>query len=968
MIVNTRFFAVFFVIIISSISAHAACSNNEDGVAGVAGEIEYFTADDALRYCDGTNWVDMVNAFFTGPASSSSNDCGYGACGGDPDERVAFISSTTTNGSLGGVQGANTYCQTRAETAGLSGRYIAWIANSNPYSAPAFVFERASMPYVRVDGVQIADDWTDLVSGTINSRLNVTEVQGAGPSGVFTNVTEFGLQNSSTSHCVDFTSSGGVTVKGGASSSTDAGWTNQPTLACNTNRALYCFEQLGPKHVWTFDEGTGTTAADSKEAQDLTTFEGTIGWEAGPRGSAVTFDDGSQLRGPNNAGTPINDTFSFSGWMKVSSSETGSGHFFGKNGGANSTNDFRIVLTSGEVHIILNDGSGDATYDTNFTPTDNIWYHYGVTRNSAGLLSFYVNGTLETSFSGTIAPQKIIDEFRIGKSLSSNGLYGSIDDIRIYNYDLTAEEINDLYEGPIAHFKLDETSGTVARDSSVYINNASMIGGLSGSNSIDGPIDTALNFDGTDDYISLGTDGHLKPPLPVTISAWVRADDFTNVFSVYRSDYKEDSYSGFWMRALGDGRISINYGDNLGTTTSARRRSKTGTTGLSVGQWYHVVGIIRSSSDMSIYINGVDDGGTYDGTAANMAYSSTGIGAIGIGDYSSSNPPYYSDGRIDDVRIYPRAITESEITALYNAGKDKANLLGGLIGHWKLDETTGTSGATAADSSGNGNIGTYTAFGPAGNSVAAPVDTGINFADNINYRVNIPSNSVMNPGSGPFTVMAWFRPSSDTSSGQNILAFRNESPSWRGVNIAFDGTNNRLSARLDKDNGLDQLQYDLPDIASDRWHHVAVLRGTDNAARLYIDGVEMVSDTTASGDFSATLDTGSFTIASRPGGANGFFGAVDDVRLYSRALDPDEIAFIYANADRQIPCTSAGEYFYNTYANTYQWCDGSVIWFMAAHNSGTGGCTAPIGSEGAMNYNTDRFQYCDGNGVLDVGK
>jgi len=58
----TKIFTLFtifsVVLVMASSPAYAVCSNNENGEAGVEGEVEYFS-DNVLRYCDDTNWVDM---------------------------------------------------------------------------------------------------------------------------------------------------------------------------------------------------------------------------------------------------------------------------------------------------------------------------------------------------------------------------------------------------------------------------------------------------------------------------------------------------------------------------------------------------------------------------------------------------------------------------------------------------------------------------------------------------------------------------------------------------------------------------------------------------------------------------------------------------------------------------------------------------------------------------------------------
>lgn len=68
-------------------------------------------------------------------------------------------------------------------------------------------------------------------------------------------------------------------------------------------------------------------------------------------------------------------------------------------------------------------------------------------------------------------------------------------------------------------------------------------------------------------------------------------------------------------------------------------------------------------------------------------------------------------------------------------------------------------------------------------------------------------------------------------------------------------------------------------------------------------------------------------------------------------------------------CPNTGTYFYNFTDDVMQWCTETDAAFNM-HNpaSGTGGCTSPTASEGALNYDTDRFKACDGNGWIDIGK
>ena len=64
---------------------------------------------------------------------------------------------------------------------------------------------------------------------------------------------------------------------------------------------------------------------------------------------------------------------------------------------------------------------------------------------------------------------------------------------------------------------------------------------------------------------------------------------------------------------------------------------------------------------MNLYVNGVDDGGSYNGTGGTMAYSTA---SSKIGTDTGVN---FFDGVIDDVRVYNRALSPSEVSTLDNA-------------------------------------------------------------------------------------------------------------------------------------------------------------------------------------------------------------------------------------------------------------------------------------------------------------
>jgi hypothetical protein len=211
----------------------------------------------------------------------------------------------------------------------------------------------------------------------------------------------------------------------------------------------------------------------------------------------------------------------------------------------------------------------------------------------------------------------------------------------------------------IAHWMLDEGTGSIAYDSA-----AGNDGIIYGASWTTGQVEGALEFDGLDDYVDLGNDVSLKPSLPVTVCAWVNLSGSGKHQRIISIDEQSlATYYGFWLHILSTDRVRVGFGDGRGGGSQTYRRSKIGTTILGTDTWYHVVAVIRGATDMDVYVNGVDDGGSYEGSGGSLAYSS-GFSYIG----RNARGTNYFDGAIDDVRIYDGDLSDEEVEELYWTG------------------------------------------------------------------------------------------------------------------------------------------------------------------------------------------------------------------------------------------------------------------------------------------------------------
>ncbi len=160
--------------------------------------------------------------------------------------KTVFATSTAQNGNLGGMTGADALCQSLANAASLEGTYLAWLSDST--GSPITRFTQATVPYVRVDGTVIADDWADLTDGDIQAPINIDETGAIVSGNAWSNTDPDGSKTAKDISCADWTRTffvPGAPETGfvGNTIQTNGTWTLDVIGLCPGAARLYCFEQ-----------------------------------------------------------------------------------------------------------------------------------------------------------------------------------------------------------------------------------------------------------------------------------------------------------------------------------------------------------------------------------------------------------------------------------------------------------------------------------------------------------------------------------------------------------------------------------------------------------------------------------------------------------------------------------------------------------------------------------------------------
>jgi Lysophospholipase L1 and related esterases len=198
-------------------------------------------------------------------------------------------------------------------------------------------------------------------------------------------------------------------------------------------------------------------------------------------------------------------------------------------------------------------------------------------------------------------------------------------------------------------------------------NNASLQGGaIATATGLDG---LAFNFDGTNAYVQIPDSPSLRPT-NLTIEAWVRFSSLDSAgfggsptgdqYIVFKQNSKSSDFEGF---DLGKTRIAgSDYFQFIISSASGQVAHLESATIISTGVWYHVAAV-RDPNFIRLFVNGQLEGQT------TITFPQD-YGAFPL-FFGTSGQSYWDrklNGTLDEVSLYNRALSPSEITAIYSAG------------------------------------------------------------------------------------------------------------------------------------------------------------------------------------------------------------------------------------------------------------------------------------------------------------
>jgi hypothetical protein len=413
-----------------------------------------------------------------------------------------------------------------------------------------------------------------------------------------------------------------------------------------------------------------------------------------------------------------------------------------------------------------------------------------------------------------------------------------------------------------------------ANDESGNGNNGT-VNGATLTNDRNNSTNKSYNFDGINDWIEVANWNKILGNNSFTLSYWIYQESnlgWTVSFGVSNDGEGFTSGSYHWgTNSIGGQIWKYNFSSTTNTT-------------IELNKWTNVI-FKYDSNILSIYKNGVFV------SSQLVNYTSTNIsaGSFNIGKQLSFSE--YYKGKIDDIGIWNRALTQSEITSLYtqNYVSQIPSYIpsNGLVAYYPFN-------GNANDASVNGNNGTV-------NGATLDVDRFGNLNstydfNGINNFIDLGNSQSLNSLQLNYTISYWIHKSDSIKNGMVIASF---APGFNGAGWRYHSgvRGDSIESRfMRSDNITWAINSAFQDSVNlNKWLNICNVRNGVNFST-YVNGVlssnSIVPNTTINNAPQNTLATTKIG-ANWPSSNEYFGGKIDDIGIWNRALNQQEITSLY---------------------------------------------------------------------------
>jgi PKD repeat protein len=451
-----------------------------------------------------------------------------------------------------------------------------------------------------------------------------------------------------------------------------------------------------PKEYYRLGDAAGSTVEDWAGFNDAAVNGpvdfGAAGMDDATTNTAIGLTGSGYLTTPKAEKSPNN--FTVESWVKTTSTDGGKIIGFGNAATGTSGSYDRQVYMGNDGKIFFGVYTGStATVNSSKSYNDGTWHHVAATLSPSGM-KLFVDGKVVGSRSDVTQGQEFTGYWRVGgdnlggwpADPNNDYLTGNIDEVAIYGAALTQDQLvahyvasgrvspipaapADAYGAsvfnldPTLYWRLGESSGPIAVDSSKSDNQGDYAGlvtqGAAGA--LSGVADTAAKFEPVDNggwqEAGVSSAAQFNNPSTYALELWFKTTTTQGGKLIGFGTNKTGGSGGYDRHVYmeNDGRLTF------GTWTGQTNTIST-PTAYNDGKW-HYVSASQSSAGLRLFVDGKLSGTN----PATQAQDYSGYWRVG-GDTTWGNTAPYFAGTIDEVAVYPRALTSDEVQNHYSLG------------------------------------------------------------------------------------------------------------------------------------------------------------------------------------------------------------------------------------------------------------------------------------------------------------
>jgi len=596
------------------------------------------------------------------------------------------------------------------------------------------------------------------------------------------------------------------------------------------------------------------------------------------------IDDYIDLNAPS-----VTNTYSISGWFTLNDLTSNSWFISGQS----SSNPYPdLYYNSGETKFQYRANPSETGVKSTTTPLIGTFYHIVIIGDNYNR-KIYVNGILEQNWTSAYLPT-FNNDLKFGERGDGSGsLFGKLDEVGIWDKVLTQTEINTLYNSgngynPVTENDTGILNGCVsyksfdgnAIDSILRNNNGIMDSPVL----TPGKIGQCYEFDGADDYIDLGNMGSHDI---ITINFWAyfnvwvsSASEARNLFTtkerpsgVLADDIRFENYDNKLTLVIEDGATFEQIDTSLTSSDVLNKFNQ------------FTISFNRLTRAYNIYFNAVEILSGNSTLTPTTSWLSQFL--IGVGYDIDNSTTRYFDGKIDEVGIWDRVLTQTEINTLYNSGNgydpvanNDTGILNGCISYYNFnnnanDGVGSNNGTLSGPTLTNGKIGQCYEF---------------DGTDSI--TINKPVSSL------DYSISLWVETSKTTSEFvlDTVLSGVVSKRTWLELNRVVSG-DVAFVQRNEANDAWNILVTDNVNISNGAFNHITITKeGT--IGKIYVNGTLVKTDTV----YDITLCDSNYNYGKNADSSVvNYVGKLDEVGIWNKVLTQDEITTLYNSGNGYNP-------------------------------------------------------------------